>query len=159
MPLVSRTRPKVGDVIEIPTSAGLAYAQYTHMHDQPPRYGALIRVIEGLYAYRPSKFSELVKLQQQFVTFFPLGVACNRKLVTIVANEEVPSRAQAFPTFRPSAVGKGGQRGPWWLWDGAKEWKVGNLTKEMERYPIRGIWNDTLLVSRIENGWRHEHDT
>jgi hypothetical protein len=39
-----RVRPQLGDVIEIETSQGLAYAQYTHEHREPPRYGSLLRI-------------------------------------------------------------------------------------------------------------------
>jgi len=42
-------RVKIGDIIEIPTSKGLAYAQYTHNHKQRPHFGALIRVLDGLF--------------------------------------------------------------------------------------------------------------
>jgi hypothetical protein len=40
----------------------------------------------------------------------------------------------------------------WWFWE-EKEWKVGELTSEQRKMPIRGIWNDTMLVHRIEIGW------
>lgn len=157
MPLVHRTRPQVGDVVEIPTPLGFAYAHYTHKHEKPPRYGALLRVLPGFYQSRPSEFVSIVQREPQFITFFPLGAACNSGIVFVVANEAIPPAAQAFPIFRASARTPQGY-GPWWLWDGEKEWKVGNLKPEMKRYPIRGVVNDTLLVERIVQGWRHEHD-
>jgi hypothetical protein len=46
-------RAKLGDVLEIETTKGLAYFQYTHQH---PVYGGLIRVLPGLYAERPAHF-------------------------------------------------------------------------------------------------------
>ena len=66
---VRRIRKKIGDVIEIPTSKGFAYVQYTHYHKDPPVYGSLIRVLEGFYKTRPSEqeFSEIVK--KHFVLF------------------------------------------------------------------------------------------
>ena len=44
-----RKRPRIGDVVEISTPRGLAYAQFTHKHDAPPKFGALIRVAPGYY--------------------------------------------------------------------------------------------------------------
>jgi hypothetical protein len=44
---------RFGDIAEIKTSIGLAYAIYTHRHTQPPKYGALIRVFDQLYQSRP----------------------------------------------------------------------------------------------------------
>jgi hypothetical protein len=46
-----------------------------------------------------------------------------------------------------------GQVTVWWLWDGSREWRVGSLAADQKKLPVRGIWNDTLLVERIESGW------
>jgi hypothetical protein len=149
-----RKRPRIGDVIEISTPKGLAYAHYTHRHDTPPKFGALIRVLPGLHKVRPVTFASLVQASAQFITFFPLGAACSRGIVSIVANEPLPEHAAVFPTFRSGARGKDGLVKTWWLWDGKKQWRVGELTQKMRAFPIRGVWNDTLLVERICSGWR-----
>lgn len=154
-----RKRPKIGDVIEIKTPKGLAYAQFTHKHDAPPKYGALLRVFRRLYKIRPSDFREMIESEPQFLTFFPLGSACNKSIVEIVSNEDVPLEARLFPTFRAGAANQQGQVETWWLWDGEKEWKVGKLKPGMEKLPIRGVWNDTLLIQRIVEGWSHENVT
>ncbi|MDD2760096.1 MAG: hypothetical protein PHH11_07365 [Methylomonas sp.] len=155
MPLVSRKRPAIGDVIEIPIPDGLAYAQYTHKH---LKYGALLHVLPGVHHSPVNDFSGLVALLPQFVAFFPLGAACNRGIVRVVANEPIPFHAQAFPIFR-SCVKTPNGCGPWWLWDGSREWKVGELEEEMKSLPLHEIVNDTLLIARIVQGWRHEFDT
>ena len=67
-----RKRPQLGDVIEIKIPKGFAYAQYTHKHEKPPRYGALIRVLPGLFQSRPSEFTSLVRQPERFFVFFPL---------------------------------------------------------------------------------------
>ena len=48
-------RVQIGDIIEIPTTKGLAYAQYTHQH---PTHGGLIRVFDVLFENRPGNFTE-----------------------------------------------------------------------------------------------------
>ena len=154
-----RKRPRIGDVVEISTPRGLAYAQFTHKHDAPPKFGALIRVAPGYYDVRPASFSQIVALQPQFMTFFPLGAACNRRLVTIVANETVPDHAAAFPTFRSGVRGPDGTVKIWWLWDGTNERPGGTRPQAMGSLPSRAIWNDTLLVERIVSGWRSEDVT
>ncbi len=58
---------RIGSIIEISTSKGLAYAQYTHKHAD---YGALIRVIDGLYQSTPKDLDVLVNLPHRFFTFF-----------------------------------------------------------------------------------------
>lgn len=154
MALVTRSRPQIGDVIEIRTLQGLAYAQLTHKH---PSYGALLRVMPGLFDSRPESFSDLVLLEPQFSTFFPLGSACNRGIVRVVANESICTSLSEFPTFRASVKAKDGMWGAWWLWDGVREWNIGKLKPGMEALPPRDVINDTLLIERITGGWRHEH--
>lgn len=148
---IKRKRPRIGDVIEIPTPKGLAYAQYTHKH---PRYGALIRVLPGLYKSRPAEYSALVQQVERFFVFFPVGAAVARGIVSLIAHGIVPERCQPFPLFRDGVKDPAtGRVETWWLWDGEREWRVGELTPEQRNLPIRSIWNDTLLIERIMEGW------
>jgi hypothetical protein len=160
VPLVDRVRPRIGDVIEIPTPAGFAYAHFTHKHDVPPHWGALIRVLPWLFSDRLLNFAQLVEREPAFITFFPLGAACNRRIVRVVANEPLPDSSRSFPTFRNSHRDRSGKRmRPWFLWDGSREWRVDQLSEaELRAYPPLGIWNDTLLIERIVSGWSHEQD-
>ena len=149
-------RVRIGDIVEITTKRGLAYAQYTHRHR---RYGALLRVLEGLCEERPGSFRGLAGGKMRFHTFFPLQAAVNRGIVAIVGNESVPDHAKDFPVFRAGVVDpRTGRVGVWWLWDGKNEWRVGELTSEQRKMPIRGVVNDTILIERIESGWTPETD-
>lgn len=146
----------LGDVAEIKTAKGLAYALYTHKHKQ---YGALIRVLDGLHLSRPDDLSGLNKSSVLFSCFFPLSAAVDRSIVSIVGNVGIPNSLLTFPTFRAGAVDPKTQKAAsWWLWDGEKEWRIGDLNQEQRKLPIRGVWNDTLLVDRIESGWTPETD-
>ena len=148
-------RVRVGDVFEIGTERGFAYAQCTHRH---PRYGELVRVLPGFFDTRPGDFGDLVRRPTLFCTFFPLKAAAGR-VVTIVANEPVPAEAQEFPVFRAGVVNPAtGKVDVWWFWDGEREWRVGPISEEQRRMPIRGVWNDTLLIERIVSGWTPETD-
>jgi hypothetical protein len=146
---------KIGDIIEIPTSKGLAYAQYTHQHEM---YGGLIRILDGFFISRPINFDELVKRKHKFVVFFPVRAAISRKIFEIVAHCEIPEEASNFPVFRDGLPDRVGKVTNWWLWDGKKEWMIGRLTDEQRKFPIRGILNDTALIERIESGWTPETD-
>lgn len=55
-------RVKPGDVIEIPASRGLAYAQYTLRKEQG---GALILILPGVFEERPSDICALVKAKEE----------------------------------------------------------------------------------------------
>lgn len=154
MPLATRSIPRIGDVIEIPTTKGLAYAQFTHKHSV---YGALLRIFSPLFPSRPDDLSSLVTQEPQFSTFFPVVAACKRGIVRVVASESISPALASFPTFRTGVANKQGQIDNWWLWDGVQETKIGTLMPSMVSYPIRGIINDTLLIERIVLGWRHEN--
>jgi hypothetical protein len=160
MPLTQRVRPRIGDVIEIPTPEGLAYAHYTHKHDVLPKWGALIRVLPGIFRVRQADFAELVLQRPVFTTFFPVGAACHRGIVTVVANEPVPPHTKDFPVVRNCHRDRSGKRvAPWFLWDGSREWRVQSLTEDqLKEYPPLEVWNDTLLIERIVARWSHEQD-
>ena len=147
-------RLKTGDVIEIAIDDRYAYAHLSHMHGS---YGALLRVMPSTYAARPKDFAWVSATEPQFLCFFPLGAAIKRGLVALAGHVALAKAAQAFPVFR-AAVRTPNGWGPWWLWDGEKEWLVGALQPGMERLPIRGVVNDTLLVERIRSGWRSDSD-
>jgi hypothetical protein len=147
---------RIGDIIEVVTRKGCAYAQHTHRH---PVYGALIRVFEGTYPERPGDFEAISQAPIAFSVFFPLNSALRQKVVTTVAITAVATWNQVFPVFRsgtPHHISKKVET--WWLWDGVREWMVGNLTPDQRSLPIRGVGNVDLLVSRIEEGWRPELD-
>lgn len=149
-------RPKVGDVIEFRTTRGYAYALYTHRHAD---FGALIRVWNEQRATPLREFTHLSATPPSFSTFYPLGAALRQSVAAIVGNIEVPPTLAQFPIFRAGipdpATGKVGQ---WWLWDGEKEWSVGEITAEQRRLPIRGVWTHVLLKDRIESGWTPQTD-
>jgi hypothetical protein len=149
-------RIKLGDVIEVQTKSGLAYAQYALKKEQ---WGALLRILPGLFEQRPPDLCELVKAKERFVTFFPLQAAINRKIFDAVGNCDVPEWAQRLPLFRAAGyVDKLGKVHDWWLWNGEREWRIERLSEDQAKLPMRSVWNDTLLIQRIEEGWTPETD-
>jgi hypothetical protein len=155
MPLVNRKRPQTGDVVEIETPEGLAYAQYTYNYKDPPVWGALIRLLPGLFESRPADFSELVREKERFFVFFPLGAACNRGIVTIVAHEEIPEWARGVPLMRAAGWrDESGRVLDWWLWDGKEDRHIDKVPKKYRDLSLRELWNDALLIERIASGWR-----
>lgn len=149
-------RLRIGDVIEIPTVKGLAYAQYTH---KDPLHGSLLRVFPNFYPERPRDLHAVADQPPTLSIFFPLSAAVTRGTVAIVGNIPVAESLRGFPLFRvpmPNLVTGGVQK--WWLWNGHKEWPVGELTPEQRQLPIREVWNDTLLLERIASGWTPQAD-
>ena len=150
-------RVKMGDVVQILTSRGIAYAQMTHKHQG---YGPLLAVFEGIHDQPPADFADLVAADPQFRAFFPLQPAVNQGLLSIVANLPVAASNSVFPLFRSCVCDREGKRGPWWIWDGQTETMLTRaLTDEEKRFSLRGIISAPLLVERIENNYRPQtHD-
>jgi hypothetical protein len=148
---------KTGDILEIRTSVGLAYAIFTHRDSD---FGAMIRVFDQLHEDRPDDFVEVAKGNVRFTTFYPLQAAVNKKVVGVVGNVRVPDHLKAFPLFRAAGLisPTTSRVDNWWMWDGQKEWCIGALTDEHRKLPIRAVWNHTFLVDRIIQGWRPECD-
>lgn len=145
-------RPKFGTVLEIVTSEGLAYAQYTHRYDEPPQWGDLIRVLPGLHEVRPDSLGEIVANVERFWVFYaniPFG---RRKssCATIVGEEPVPDRCQTFPTFRQLVIDGNTGRFVVCLWDGTSDLFLEELGPEHESLP-RGptCVNDEALVEVV----------
>lgn len=149
-------RATPGDVFEIATKRGLAYAQFTHRH---PQYSQLIRVLRGVFDTRPDDLSALVSADAAFVTFFPLDGASKKGVVELVAHYPIPPEALAFPVFRTGIPDRTTRKvATWWFWDGEKEWMVGSITEAQRSMPIRAILTLPTLVDRIEAGWTPARD-
>jgi hypothetical protein len=144
-------RLKIGDLVEIPTRKGLSYAHYTHKDEV---CGQLIFVYKGFYNERPEILEEILEKEVQFYIFFPLTNSVNHGDMTFVKNIPLAKHEIDFPLFRTGlADPKTKKIEDWWIWDGKNSIRVGALNDEQKKIPRRGVWNDTLLIERIEAQW------
>jgi hypothetical protein len=148
---------KIGDVYEIKTSKGLSYFQYTHEYTKPPKWGSLIRVLDGFYQERPSmeEIYAIVNKKHRFQTFCFLQAALKESSVEFVENMDIPEKFKKFPIFK--GTNSMPKRDPldkiWWLWDGEKSWRVGKLTiEEQMKYPVKELCDAAALIGNIEKG-------
>jgi hypothetical protein len=51
-----RLKAKLGDIIEIPTAAGITYSQYTHQHGT---HGGVLRIFDRVFDQRPTDFQSI----------------------------------------------------------------------------------------------------
>jgi len=149
----TRIRPRVGDIVEIDTPQGFAYALFTHMHDEPPVYGELLRVWTRLHANRPESFDDLLKENEQFSVFCPLAASLKEGLCRIVQNNEVPEKLKLFPLFKSGNFDrKSRQITNWWIWDGRKSTNIGDLPKEYSDLPYRCILTIPAITHCLSTG-------
>ena len=147
---------KPGDVFSIEVRGGKAYFQFINKNKT---MSSLIRVLPGIHEQSSGDISDIAIQPTRFWTFFPVAESLKDSVIQKEGNYPIPVHAQKMPLFRTGVVNPETKRvETWWLWDGEKSWKAGNLTDDQRRLPIRGNWNDTLLKERIEQGWLPELD-
>lgn len=151
-------RPVLGDIFEIRWRGGRGYGQYVKRYSDPPVWGSLIRVLPGVFKSRPATFDALVAKKERFVAFHPLGVGVARGLVKIVAHHDVPARFEQWPLFRTCNRNAETGRKTWFLWDGEREWKVGDLKPEQYALPLREVITLGILRERMKSGWTPEDE-
>ena len=132
--------PKLGDVVELKTSDGFAYVQYTH---EDPTYGELVRVLPEVYEARqdPRVVATLVAEKTVFHSFVFLEESLKEpRLARVIGNFPIPRHAKAFPVFRTGLPNpRTGEVEDWVLWDGNRHWPVGALTVDQRKLPVRTI--------------------
>jgi hypothetical protein len=145
-----RARPlKPGDLYEIETKDGFSYFQYTQKNQL---MGPLIWILEGKFR-EPRELPEVESLPHRFCTFFPVQGVHQAGLIRWLGTAPIPASRQKFPLFRGAT---GQNRDLWWFWDGEKEWRVGDISKQQMKLPIREICNFPALVELIEKNWLPE---
>jgi hypothetical protein len=156
---ISQRNMLVGDVVEIKTKRGYAYAQCVA---KLPFFGNLIRVMPGLHKQKVTDLETMITKQEDYFTFFFWDKFLDRNVVYKVGRFEIPDCCVVPILFR------GGTKDPktrkvaiWWLWDSNtnKEWRIDKLTKKQRELPIRSILNYIALINYLEMGWhpRDEH--
>lgn len=160
---MTRSRPQIGDILEVETPVGFAYLQYTH---EEPSMGSLVRILPGLYQSRPKDVSDLVRKEEVYFTFYTLKDSLRKRYIRIISNETVPEKAKAYPKMRVSngqdSSGKALSWSvvradtPFTLDELRKAPRYTQLTTDLARLSVHAIWPHPLLVKRLAQGWTPE---
>lgn len=153
---------KIGDVAEIKTPAGLAYAQYTH---DGKGLGELVRVLPGLHSSRPN-LDLLVQERELYFTFYTLRYAVRGGQVEVLGNKPVPACARAESLMRHEAGRtREGKVTGWRIIPALHPLTmdflvqtpiVRELTPEQRKLSIRCLWPPPVMVRELERGWTPE---
>lgn len=145
---------KIGDVFEIETPKGNGYFQYVYSNKE---IAELIRVLPGLYTKLPD-LASLVTGKTNFFVHFPLKAAIRQGIVKPVGNYDLPKGLKLPERMRTDFVDRDGRRKHWHIVD-YETWQrktVETLSPEHVQLSPWGVWNDTLLVERLAEGWTLE---
>jgi len=162
---MAKNKPRIGDIFEVQTPAGLAYVQFTH---EIGSMGQLIRVLPGLYRSRPENFGALARQKEMYFTFYPLRYAIHDKQVENVSHQDVPEWAKPYPMMRLHWGSEaGGRKVSWKIADASVRWTleahqripvVTELTPEQKQFSVHSIWTYAGLVKRLAQGWTPERE-
>jgi hypothetical protein len=144
------TKIKIGDIFEINTSKGKAYI---HLIYEDKDSVELVRVLSGLYHERPVNFETIAKQKEQFIVSFPLKVAVKKRIVARVGNFNKENFEK--PKYMRTEHHIQGEFLGWHIID-TDSWKrqlVQKLNTEQLNLSPWGVWNDTLLIERLSQGW------
>jgi hypothetical protein len=131
---------KEGDILELKTTAGFAYAQYTHFH---PECGELMRVLQGFYRKRLSQtgVDVIAQKKHRFSLFIDWDYCIGSKITRYVGNFPISDYVKDFPIFKKTnALMDQFWNDPnsviWRFWDGEKEWEASTLDEEeIKKHP------------------------
>lgn len=144
---------KIGDIFELQTSKGIAYLYFVHKDSLT---GEMIKVLPGLYNSLPANLSELAGQKELYLISFPLAAALKQQLIRIVSNQPVISFSK--PKQMRTEHNVQGIRIGWHIID-TDTWQrqlVTALDSEQIKLSPWGIWNDVLLIEKLESGWKLE---
>lgn len=153
MNVIIMKRIKIGDIFEISTNKGKGYLHYVY---DDKILGQLIRVLPGLFEESKNEFRELVLQKELFVVFFPLKYALKKAIISQVGSEIIDFEK---PKLMRSKHLIGDKFHGWHIvnTDSFLRHLVKNLNEEQRQYSPFGLWNDTLLIGRMEEGWTLEN--
>lgn len=145
-------RPDLGDVVEISTPKGFAYAQFIH---DDARFGEMIRVLPGTFKTRPADLANLVAGPEKFIVFYAIRAAIRQRLVERVGPEPIPDRLrQVPPVLVAGATGRYDYtRTSFSVWDGERETHLRELRREHRTLPIAMSLGHPGLTNAIVNDW------
>ncbi len=147
---------QVGNVFEIATSKGKGYFQYVYKNERTNV--ELIRVFPNLYMEEPQNIADLVLQKEAFFVHFALKAAYRIKIVRLIGNYEVPEGLEIPPKQMRTVLFVRGEFIFWQIvdYDTWKRKSFKELTEEQKKLSPWSIWNATLLIERMLEGWTPE---
>ncbi len=149
-------KAQIGDLFGIETPKGIGFFQYVYLN--PKDDIELIRVLPGLYAEEPQNMENLVSQKEVYFIQFPVRAAYRRKIIHLFGRYEIPSGIEVPPKQMRTTHFIRREFICWHIVDfeTAQRVSVKELSDEQKKLSPWGIWNDTLLIEKMVEGWTPE---
>jgi len=155
---------KFGKIYELGTNKGLCYLQHVNEYKEPPRYGDLVRVLDGFYKSTPnqSELDKLVAKKEIYYTFIPLRTSISRKEIVLAGQTEVSDNFTNMPLLKIAGAQNPltGKASSWGLW---KKGDCSDISENdaVGKYldlPSIGTENIASVRWSLENDWLPRYD-
>lgn len=148
-------RIKLGDVFKIETQKGNIYLQFA---DYKKGDCELVRVLEIEQGEDNEQVEYEIGKKELFLVHFPLKVAYKQGIIRFIENFNLPSSFEVPKKMRSPYTDKDGNILYWHIvdCDTLEREKVYCLSEEQKKLSPWGMWNDTLLIERLNEGWSLE---
>jgi hypothetical protein len=142
---------KIGDMFSIKTSKGKVYLHCLKIE----KGDEIVRVLDGFFPSGCVNLDALANKPERFFLGFPVNAAYSRKIIDLEGY--VSAETYPVPNIMRSTM----------KWpDGVKHYivdvktlkrkQITELTADYLALSPFGRWNDTLLIERLETGWKLE---
>lgn len=150
-----------GDIFEINTEKGFAYIQYVGKYTEPPYYGDLVRILDGIYQQRPLNLDEIASKKEVYYTFIAtLQYSVNKKMTECVGWAPVPVKFKTIPEFRiigvPDPITL--KVDSWRIRKDGNEIKIGKLTEKYLDTPTLDVSSVGAIAREIGEGYTPRND-
>lgn len=147
-------RIKIGDLFEIKTKNGKAFLQYMY---KDAKLGELVRILPGIFKEIPNNLDQVINQEELFYIYFPLNAAYKKNIVQLIDNFKIIDFRK--PKFmREKYIVKEEFKG--WHIINTETWErelVKKLNPDQKKLSPWGIWNDILLIERLDENWTLEN--
>lgn len=146
---------QIGNIYQIDTNKGLALFQLVNIPVDTRNDVEMIKVSYILFDKVPQLTEDIFK-EGYFFVRFPVKAALRRKIIHLVGFLSLPERFELPRKERTAHYFKEG----YWIISNREDDKfieVMNLNDQQILLSPSGVWNDTYLKERLEEGWRLEN--
>ena len=147
---------EIGSVFAIKTSIGYGLFQVVQKNDVGID---VVRVLQSTIQNIEQFSPKLLQEHERYFIKFAVQSALNKKLITFIGEYPVPTSVKIPKKYRMLDYVPHKNIRNWYIVDAKTNnlKLVSSLNKKILSLSCDGIWNDTFLIERIEEGWTLEN--
>lgn len=154
--MVKMKNSEIGSVYAIKTRIGYGLFQVVQHNDVGID---VVRVLQPIIQNINDFSLDLLQEHERYFIKFTAQAALKRKLIILIGQYNVPSSVKVPKKYRMLDFVPHRNIRNWYIVDAKTNGLklVSNINKKFLSLSCDGIWNDTFLIERLEEGWTLEN--